>query len=64
MLKDKEWIEKSIALSKECSLDVIDHSISKLRELKEASPNVPHKILSVGCSIAHAEDLLGIKTEA
>ena len=58
MLKDKEWIEKSIALSKECSLDVIDHSISKLRELKEASPNVPHKILSVGCSIAHAEDLL------
>lgn len=58
MLKDKEWIEKSIALSKECSLDVIDHSISKLRELKEASPNVPHKILAVGCSIAHAEDLL------
>ena len=58
MLKDKEWIEKSIALSKECSLDVIDHSISKLRELKETSPNVPHKILAVGCSIAHAEDLL------
>ncbi|MEZ2600573.1 DEAD/DEAH box helicase [Kluyvera intermedia] len=58
MLKDKEWIEKSIALSKECSLDVIDHSINKLQELKEASPNVPHKILAVGCSIAHAEDLL------
>ncbi|MEG7609327.1 DEAD/DEAH box helicase [Citrobacter braakii] len=58
MLKDKEWIEKSIALSKECSLDVIDHSIIKLHELKEASPTVPHKILAVGCSIAHAEDLL------
>lgn len=58
MLKDKEWIEKSIALSKECSLDVIDHSINKLQELKEASPTVPHKILAVGCSIAHAEDLL------
>lgn len=58
MLKDKEWIEKSIALSKECSLDVIDHSITKLQELKEASPTVPHKILAVGCSIAHAEDLL------
>lgn len=58
MLKDKEWIEKSIALSKECSLDVIDHSITTLQELKEASPTVPHKILAVGCSIAHAEDLL------
>ncbi|MGN7511551.1 DEAD/DEAH box helicase [Aeromonas salmonicida] len=58
MLKDKEWIEKSIALSKECSLDVIDHSITKLNDLKNASPKVPHKILAVGCSIAHAEDLL------
>ncbi|KHS94763.1 DEAD/DEAH box helicase family protein [Pectobacterium parvum] len=58
MLKDKEWIEKSIALSKECSLDVIDHSIAKLSELKVSSPQVPHKILAVGCSISHAEDLL------
>ncbi|MGQ8776917.1 DEAD/DEAH box helicase [Serratia sp. NA_112.1] len=56
-LKDKEWLEKSIALSKECSLDVIDHSIAKLNELKSSSPQVPHKILAVGCSIAHAEDL-------
>lgn len=57
-LKDKEWLEKSIALSEECSLDVIDHSIAKLNELKSSSPQVPHKILAVGCSIAHAEDLL------
>lgn len=57
MFKDKEWIEKSIALSKECSLDVIDHSITKLKELKNTSQKVPHKILAVGCSIAHAEDL-------
>lgn len=58
-LRDREWLEKSVALSKECSLDVIEHSISKLKELQNASPNVPHKILAVGCSIAHAEDLLG-----
>ncbi|MDN4733935.1 DEAD/DEAH box helicase family protein [Vibrio parahaemolyticus] len=56
--KDKEWLEKSVALSKECSLDVIDHSIRKLGILNESSPNVPHKILAIGCSIAHAEDLL------
>jgi superfamily II DNA or RNA helicase len=56
-LKDKEWVEKSVALSEECSRDVINHSIEKLKELKKQSPKVPHKILAVGCSIAHAEDL-------
>lgn len=57
-LKDKEWIEKSVALSKECSLEVIKHSAKKLAELRTSSPNVPHKILAVGCSISHANDLL------
>ncbi|PIT54090.1 DEAD/DEAH box helicase [Snodgrassella alvi] len=57
-LDDKDWIEKSVALSKECSLNVIEHSITKLKEIKRLSPNIPHKILAVGCSIAHAKDLL------
>lgn len=57
-IKDAEWVQRSVALSKECSLDVIDQSIHKLTELKKASPQVPHKILAVGCSITHAEDLL------
>lgn len=55
--KDHEWLEKSVALSEECSKDVIEHSIGKLDELKSLSPAVPHKILAVGCSINHAEDL-------
>ncbi|MEB5930115.1 DEAD/DEAH box helicase [Acinetobacter schindleri] len=29
----------------------------KLKQLKDLSPNVPHKILAVGCSIKHAEDI-------
>ncbi|KFX06197.1 helicase [Pectobacterium betavasculorum] len=56
-LKDKEWIEKSVALSKDCSIEVINHSISKLAELNDASKKIPHKILAVGCSISHAEDI-------
>jgi len=56
-IKDKEWLEKSVALSEECSRDVIQHSIKKLEEFKQSSPTVPHKILAVGCSIKHAEDL-------
>lgn len=56
-IKEKEWIEKSIALSKDCSLDVIDESIKQLKIIKNASPSVPHKILAVACSIEHAEDV-------
>ncbi|EKO3502081.1 DEAD/DEAH box helicase family protein [Vibrio fluvialis] len=56
--KEKEWIEKSVALSEACSLDVIENSIQRLQELEDLSPKVPHKILAVGCSIKHAEDLL------
>lgn len=55
--KEPEWLEKSVALSEECSRDVIKHSIEKLKEFKTLSPKVPHKILAVGCSISHAEDL-------
>ncbi|MDD3417581.1 MAG: DEAD/DEAH box helicase family protein [Lachnospiraceae bacterium] len=55
--KEAEWIQRSVALSKECSELVIDESINKLNELKELSPSIPHKILAVACSIAHAEDV-------
>lgn len=58
-LKDKEWIEKSVALSKECSMDVIQESINKLDQLKSLSPAVHHKILAVACSISHANDVAG-----
>lgn len=56
-LKEKEWIEKSVALSEKCSLEVIRLSIENLKKIKSASPNVPHKILAVGCSIKHADDI-------
>ncbi|HDR1103172.1 DEAD/DEAH box helicase [Pasteurella multocida] len=56
-LKEQEWIEKCVSLSKDCSLDVIDRSIEQFNSLKELSPKVPHKILAVGCSIKHAEDI-------
>lgn len=55
--KEAEWVQRSVALSKDCSELVIDESINKLNELKKLSPNVPHKILAVACSIAHAEDV-------
>lgn len=55
--KDSEWLQRSVALSKECSDSVIEESIQKLNELKSLSPTVPHKILAVACSIKHAEDV-------
>lgn len=57
-IKEREWVQRSVALSKECSLDVINQSVLRLEELRSSSPKVPHKILAVGCSISHAEDLL------
>ncbi|WP_047275912.1 DEAD/DEAH box helicase [Pseudomonas lundensis] len=55
--KDSEWIEKSVALSEACSKDVINHSLNSLNDLRQKSETVPHKILAIGCSILHAEDL-------
>jgi len=56
--REKDWLEKSVALSEECSKDVIKHSLNKLAEFRKLSPNVPHKILAVGCCISHAQNLL------
>lgn len=58
LLKEREWLEKSVALSKECSLDVITESINQLNDIQKYSPTVPHKILAVACSINHAQDLV------
>ncbi|MBH3395833.1 DEAD/DEAH box helicase [Pseudomonas monteilii] len=55
--KDNEWLEKSVALSEACSRDVINHSLASLDNLKKQSNKLPHKVLAVGCSILHAEDL-------
>lgn len=56
-LKDEEWVQKSIALSQDCTIGVIKESINELEKLKKLSSNVPHKILAVACSISHAEEV-------
>lgn len=56
-LHDEEWIQRSVAMSDECSLEIIRSSIKELKELKKHSPNVPHKIMASACSIKHAERL-------
>ena len=56
-LHDEEWVQRSVAMSDECSLEVIRSSIEALHELKKHSPSVPHKIMASACSIRHAERL-------
>jgi len=56
-LHNEEWVQRSVALSDECSLEVIRCSIQELRELKRHSPDVPHKIMASACGIKHAERL-------
>lgn len=56
-LKDEAWVQKSVAMSDACSLEIIRKSIEELEQLKKISPQVPHKIMASACSIKHAEKL-------
>lgn len=54
-LHDEDWVNRSVAMSDECALEVIKSSIEELNKLKKISPNVPHKIMASACTIEHAE---------
>lgn len=55
-LRDEDWIRRSVALSTESNMSIIEQSIKFLSEKKEKTGN-PHKIIAVACSIWHAEQL-------
>ncbi|WP_370295578.1 DEAD/DEAH box helicase [Rossellomorea marisflavi] len=55
-LRDEDWIRRSVALSNESNMSIIEQSIRFLSEKKEKTGN-PHKIIAVACSIWHAEQL-------
>lgn len=57
-LKDEEWVTKSVAFSKECSLKVVEESLRILEEKRRSG--IPHKIIAVACSIWHAEQIQGL----
>lgn len=53
-IKEKDYISKSVAMSKECNQQIVNASIEQLNERLSVS-DVPHKIIAVCCSIKHAE---------
>ena len=55
-LRDEDWIRRSVALSTESNMSIIEQSIKFLNEKKEKTGN-PHKVIAVACSIWHAEQL-------
>lgn len=55
-LKDEDWISRSVAYSTECSEQVVIRSLELLNKKKKNS-DIPHKIIAVACSVAHAEDI-------
>ncbi len=62
-LKPEEWISRSVALSYESNISVIEASIKLLEEKREKTNNNPHKIVAVACSIEHAEQVKRIYEE-
>ncbi|GGP10980.1 DEAD/DEAH box helicase [Oceanobacillus neutriphilus] len=55
-IKEENWIQRSVALSRESNKKIINLSIKNLEEKKELTNN-PHKIIAVACSIDHAENI-------
>lgn len=55
-LRDQDWVTRSVAYSKECSLKIVDASINALKK-KFNNGNIPHKIIAIACSIKHAQDI-------
>ncbi len=56
-IKDEDWVSRSVAYSKECSQHVVEESIKLLEKKRSDDCKIPHKIIAVACSIAHAEQI-------
>lgn len=52
-LKDEDWISSSVALSIDCTKNVVRESIQLLKG-KSKESDIPHKIIAVACNISHA----------
>lgn len=55
-IRDEDWVRRSVAYSRECSMHVVEESL-KLLDTKRKGTKVPHKIIAVACSIEHAEQI-------
>lgn len=55
-LKDEDWIRRSVALSTDSNVSIVEQSLKFLSEKKDITGN-PHKIIAVACSIWHAEQI-------
>ena len=56
-IRDEDWVKRSVAFSRECSMRVVETSLQYLDQKRKDGNKVPHKIIAVACSIAHAEQI-------
>jgi superfamily II DNA or RNA helicase len=61
-LKEKDWFSKGVALSTECNIGIVDHSITCMRELRN-SGSEKHAVIAVACSIDHANAIRAMYEE-
>lgn len=59
-IKDSDWVARSVAYSEECSERIVLRSIELLRDKIRRGRGLPHKIIAVACSIAHATQIRDI----
>jgi len=56
LLKDEEWVSRSVTLSDDCKKSIVEESV-KLLEEKCRKTTVPHKIIAAAPSIADAKKI-------
>lgn len=56
-IKSEEWVSRSVALSYESNMSIVNQSVKMLEDKRRNTENNPHKIVAVACSIEHAVQL-------
>lgn len=62
-IREQDWVSRTVAYSTECSQAVVKRSLEIMFEKREAT-GVPHKIIAVACSIAHAQEIKALYEQA
>lgn len=61
-LREIDWVTRTVAYSRECSLSIVKKSIEVLKDKMQYS-SIPHKIIAIACSIKHAKDIADLYAE-
>lgn len=60
-LKEEEWFSRGVALAEECNRHIVDASLDRLENLRQAGTH--HQLIAVACSVPHAKAIRSLYAE-